>query len=216
MKNIPMFTTDAGVASLILEEIPYRNEAYIRIYSATDPEKLIEEAVSFCRTVGADTVFATADVFLEQYPVHTEIFLMQCEKRRIPAGTAQLHLMTEATLQQWCEIYNAHMKNIPNASTITHSKARKLLEENNCYFVHDNGVDLGIGKISENGVDAIVSLVPGRGGDVMLALCGAVHSDMVSVEVAFNNAPAIKLYERLGFVRKQIISKWFCVSRKNT
>ena len=31
MKDIPVFTTDFGVASLILKEIPYRGEAYIRI-----------------------------------------------------------------------------------------------------------------------------------------------------------------------------------------
>ena len=31
MKDIPMFTTPYGAASLILKEIPYRKEAYIRV-----------------------------------------------------------------------------------------------------------------------------------------------------------------------------------------
>ena len=31
MKDIPAFTTENGIASLILREIPYREEAYIRI-----------------------------------------------------------------------------------------------------------------------------------------------------------------------------------------
>ena len=31
MRDFPIFTTEYGVSSLILKEIPYRNEAYIRI-----------------------------------------------------------------------------------------------------------------------------------------------------------------------------------------
>ena len=216
MKNIPMFTTDAGVASLILEEIPYKKEAYVRIQSATDPDKLIEETISFCKAAGADAVFAAGHSFLERYPIHAEILRMECEKMLLSAGTAELQPLKETTLLQWCEIYNTHMKNIPNASTMTHCKARKLLEEKECYFVYDNEVLLGIGKVSNNGVDAIVSLVPGKGRDVMLALCSAVDSVVVSVEVASNNIPATKLYQKLGFVRKEIISKWYCVSRKST
>ena len=31
MKDFPVFTTENGVASLILKEIPYRGEAYIHL-----------------------------------------------------------------------------------------------------------------------------------------------------------------------------------------
>ena len=34
MKDIPFFTTDYGVAGLILKEVPYKKEAYIRILEA--------------------------------------------------------------------------------------------------------------------------------------------------------------------------------------
>ena len=215
MKNIPMFTTDSGVASLILEEIPYKAEAYIRIHSASNPDKLIEETVSFCKAVGADAVFAAGHDFLERYPLYTQILRMECLKADIPAGTAKLQPVEESTLLQWCEIYNTYMKNVPNAATMSHGKA-KGLSLNNCFYVYENGTMLGIGIVSEGGIDAIVSLVRGRGIDVMLALCTAVSSAVISVEVASNNIPAIKLYQKLGFIRKEIISKWYCVSRKST
>ena len=43
MRNIPVFTTEFGVASLILKEIPYTGIAYVRLQSSLFPEKLLEE-----------------------------------------------------------------------------------------------------------------------------------------------------------------------------
>ena len=58
MKDIPMFTTPYGVASLSLREVPYQKAAYICILSADQPEMLLEECVSFCRACGAEKVYA--------------------------------------------------------------------------------------------------------------------------------------------------------------
>ena len=49
MRDIPVFTTQYGVASLVLREIPYRQEAYISIQSSLQPEQLLEECIGFCR-----------------------------------------------------------------------------------------------------------------------------------------------------------------------
>ena len=48
MKDIPVFDTPYGVASLFLREIPYRGRAYIKIQSALEPEKLLEENRERC------------------------------------------------------------------------------------------------------------------------------------------------------------------------
>ena len=56
MRDIPVFTTEYGVASLVLREIPYRQEAYISIQSSLQPEELLAECVSFCRACGAEKV----------------------------------------------------------------------------------------------------------------------------------------------------------------
>ena len=43
MKDIPVFTTENGAASLILREIPYRKRAHIRLQATREPEALLEE-----------------------------------------------------------------------------------------------------------------------------------------------------------------------------
>ena len=55
MKDFPCFATDDGVASLILKEIPYRQEAYIR-FQDVQPGRFapfLEECVSFCEALAA-------------------------------------------------------------------------------------------------------------------------------------------------------------------
>ena len=54
MKNIPVFTTEHGAASLFLREIPYRKRAHIKLQATQEPEKLLEECISFCRACGAE------------------------------------------------------------------------------------------------------------------------------------------------------------------
>ena len=58
MRDIPMFTTEYGVASLVLKEIPYRQEAYICILATEQPRELLDECISFCRVCGAEKIFA--------------------------------------------------------------------------------------------------------------------------------------------------------------
>ena len=70
MRDFPMFTTEYGVASLVLREVPYRQEAYVIIQSALQPEELLRECISFCRMVGAEKVFARGHEIIEQFPLH--------------------------------------------------------------------------------------------------------------------------------------------------
>ena len=66
MKNIPMFTTENGVASLILQEIPYRREAYVHIRSTAAPEAFFRECVDFCKMAGAEKIYLTGHPLLEK------------------------------------------------------------------------------------------------------------------------------------------------------
>ena len=72
-----MFTTEYGVASLILKEVPYRQEAYIIIQSTEQPGELLKECVSFCRMAGAEKIYAKGHELLEQYPLHTAVYEMR-------------------------------------------------------------------------------------------------------------------------------------------
>ena len=76
MNDIPMFTTEYGVASLVLKEIPYRKQAHIKLISTQEPEKLLRECVGFCCACGAEYISATGDACLEKYPLVTQMWMM--------------------------------------------------------------------------------------------------------------------------------------------
>ena len=79
MKDFPVFTTEYGVASLVLKEIPYRGESYIHIRDSQEPEKLLEECVSFCRVCGAEKIYAAGDPILEKHPLRVCVYEMRGE-----------------------------------------------------------------------------------------------------------------------------------------
>lgn len=211
MKNIPMFTTDAGVASLTLEEIPYKGCAYIRLQSATSPEKLLADAIGFCRAAGALDIYATGDDHLEVYPFHTEIWEMQCARCELRAENVELIQVDDSTVTQWQQLYNRYMANVPNATTMTASGAKNLLDTKDAYFVYSEGNCIGIGKARRNKIEVVISLIPGKGSDVLRALCGVLEDGTIKVEVVSTNTRAVKLYERHGFEKTRILAKWYKV-----
>ena len=209
MKNIPVFTTEYGVASLTLREIPYRNRAYIKIRSTSEPDKLLEECVAFCRACGAEWISAAGDAYLEQYPLITEMWLMTCNRESIGETDACLFPMTEATVDRWLQLYNQRMADVPNAAYLDSKDGKEFLENGDCYFVHRNGKLLGIGKAAGDSIDIVIAAEPGMGETVMQALCSVLTEDVVRVVVAAANERAVKLYQRMGFFAVNVITKWF-------
>ena len=211
MRDIPMFTTEYGVASLILREIPYRGEAYIRIQDTACPKELLEECVSFCRVAGAEKIYATGHDYLQNYPLHTKVLRMMRAIDGLPKTDAMTMPVMEQTLDQWREIYNDAMKPVDNASYMDAREAKRRLQEGNCYFVHRGRELLGIGIASDDTIHAVISVKPGAGQDVLLALTHALFSENVILEVASTNTRAICLYERLGFIATAELSTWYAV-----
>ena len=213
MKNIPMFTTEFGVASLILEEIPYKNIGYIKIQSSATPEWFLNECVDFCKAIGAEQIYASGHEYLWSYPLYTEILRLECEKAIIEPGNLEVRWIDESTVQLWCDVYNRQMHDVPNAATLLAEKVKKLIPDRVCCLLYEKERLLGIGKLDDDKVDAIASVVPGRGADVMRTLCGCISGDKVVVEVAATNIPAMRLYNKLGFQKVETISTWYCVNK---
>ena len=209
VRNIPVFTTEYGVASLVLESIPARQEAFIHIRSSLEPEKLLRECKEFCVACGAERIYATGDGFVEQYPFYMAVWRMQGNRETIGDTDAALFPLQEKTAEKWRQIYNEKMRGVPKAAYLTTFSMKKLLNEGDAYFVHRNGELLGIGVATGDRIDAVASVVPGMGAQVVRALCHALSEDVVTVEVASTNQPAIKLYERLGFVPVAELSRWY-------
>jgi len=209
MKDMPVFTTEYGVASLVLREIPYQQTAYIRIQSSLAPQKLVEECVSFCRMVGAERIFATGDPCLENYPFHTEMYRMVCARDSMAETDAALWPVQEHTAGEFQTIFNRKAPSIPNGAWMTDSDTKEMLKTGEGYFVHRGDVLLGIGRVYEGELRFVASVVPGAGADVVKALCHAITEDTVTLTVASTNAKAMTLYERLGFVKVETLSRWY-------
>ena len=211
MKDFPVFTTEYGVASLILKEIPYRQEAYIHLQATQQPEELLAECVSFCRICGAEGIYARGHEFLEQYPLHTAVYEMRGEAWVDESKLEQLFPVTEKTVGKWRRICNERMRGVDNAATQEARDEKEILASGGAYFVHSNGTLLGIGWIRDNTLLAVASVEPGAGERVMHTLMSLMPGLTMTLEVASTNERAIRLYEKLGFIKTREISRWYRV-----
>ena len=217
MRDFPVFTTENGVSSITLKEVPYKGVAYIKIQSSLQPESFLQECVDFCKMAGANKVYASGHKMLEKYPLHTAIFQMSVLRESLSESDASLFPVTEKTAERWRSIYNEKMFPIANSSTMTRADMEALIKQGGGYFVHREEEILGIGIARGETVESIIAVRPGAGREVMLALCGSLSSERVLIEVASTNEKAIRLYENLGFLKIAEISRWYdALTRKNT
>lgn len=212
MKDFPMFTTEYGVASLILKEVPYRQVAFVNILDVQVGSfaEHLAECVSFCRMVGAERIFAKGHDNLKQYPLHSIVYKMSMPNiSREPE--ACLWPVTEETVAQWREIYNKGMRPFDNHATMTAHDEKKIIQSGGAYFVHRDGELLGIGWMEGNELLALVSCKPGMGETVARTLFTTVEDEQITLTVVNTNEKAIRLYERMGFVKTGEVSRWYQV-----
>lgn len=213
MRDIPIFTTEDGVASLILKQIPYREQAYIWVQDV-QPEgldNLIRECVGFCRAAGAEQVFASGHPGLEAYPLHTIIYDMAGEVVCNEPPLGRLWPVTEETVSRWRTIYNERMKGIDNAAALSSFDEKQILESGGAYFVHDGAELWGIGWLEEDRLLAVASVKPGMGQSVLEVLMSVCGSNRLTLEVASTNQRAVRLYESMGFLKTGEKSRWYRV-----
>lgn len=209
MRDFPVFTTENGVGSLVLKEIPYSGIAYVTVRDSSFPTEFLKECLDFCRAVGAERIYATGHTLLENYPLHTTVLRMSASWDVIPETDACLFPVTEETLPRCREIYNARMKNVDNAAYMSEVAGREMLKRGDGYFVHKDGHLLGIGMASDDRIDCVVSAEHGKGREVVCALAHALMCDRVQLDVASTNHRAIRLYESLGFIKTAEVSRWY-------
>ena len=209
MRDFPVFTTENGVGSLVLKEIPYRSIAYVTIHDSSFPTEFLEECLAFCRAVGAERIYASGHEILEEYPLYTSVIRMSGAKETIPETDACLFPVTDKTLSRWREIYNDKMKDVDNASFMSESQAEEMLKRGDGYFIHTDGELLGIGMASNDQIECIASVKPGCGSTIVSALVHGLLSERIVLEVASTNSRAIRLYESLGFIKTSEISRWY-------
>ncbi len=201
MRNIPVFTTDFGVASLILKEIPYKQLAFVIVRDVQPGglRELLTECVGFCRAAGAERVLASGCPELEAYPVAIEIEKMTLTYTpEMPP--AMLWPVTEETVCRWRTLYNEKMSGFDAHATLSAAEEKEILTSGGAYFVHRDGETLGLGWVEGEELLALVSVKPGMGETVARTLFTAMNTDRITLEVAADNAKALALYRKMGFV----------------
>ena len=211
MKDFPIFTTEYGVASLVLREIPYRGEAFITIQDSQEPDKLLEECVSFCRVCGAEKIYARGNEYLERFPLHCIIYEMRGQSQVDESKVENLWPVTEENIGSWRQMLNERMANVDNAGTLVKAGEQEILQSGGAYFVHHNGDLLGAGWICGDELMLIASFQPGAGERVMHTLMSIVPGQQLKLQVVSTNERAIRLYERLGFIKTAELRRWYRV-----
>lgn len=213
MRDFPFFTTDYGVSSLVLKEIPYRSQAYIQILDVQEEsfDEHLAECVSFCRMCGAECVFAEGHEKLKKYPVYTAVNRMQGIIEPDPEQIASLFPVTEETVATWRRIYNESMRGVDNASTLESRDEKEILSSGGAYFVHDTGKLLGIFWLEGNKLLAVAAVERGTGQRIMHTMLTLLDGEVLTLEVASTNQKAIRLYEKLGLVATAQLKCWYRV-----
>ena len=215
MKDIPLFTTEFGVADLILKEVPYREAAYIRIHAVQEGGivPLLDECRKFCAMVGAEHIYASGHELPAAFPRYTSVLELQGTAQADSEKTANLFPVTEETVSKWRGIYNERMRNVDNAATLESRDEQKIVSSGGAYFVHDNGEFLGIGWLEDTKLLAMAAVKPGAGERVMNSLMSLIEGSSMTLEVASTNSKAIRLYEKLGFIPVKEVSCWYDVRK---
>ena len=211
MKDFPMFTTEYGVASLILKEVPYRQEAYIIIQSTQQPKELLEECISFCRVVGAEKIYARGHEFVESCPLHCAIYEMRGQVPVDEQKTANLWPVTPENIGAWRDFLNSRMKGIDNAGTLEKSGEKEILDLGGAYFVHRSGELLGAGWIVDGELMLIAAAEKGMGEQVLHTLLSAAVSEEIRLQVVSTNERAIGFYEKMGLIKTAELRRWYRV-----
>ena len=213
MRDMPVFTTEFGVASLVLKEVPYRQEGYIRVLDVQPGQltELIEECASFCRAVGAERVYAAGHEGLEAYPLFTAVYEMRITAWVDQEKLRSLFPVTEQTVGKWRSLLNDRMRHTDNAATLEMRDEKRILESGGAYFIHRDGKLLGLGWLEGEELLTVASLAPGAGEEVMHSLMSVVEGASITLQVASTNKRAIRLYEKLGFIKTRECSRWYRV-----
>lgn len=199
MKDLPVFPCQDGMASLILSEIPYRQEAYILLRAVYGSlAALVRQCANFCADAGAKRIYVSGEGELSAYPVYARLIDRSIERALLPRVSAR----TERTdSDEWAALYNERFRAVPCAKTY------RKTPENAC-FIFDGDARIGLGLCIGDELAAVASLERGRGAACVCALAAQMDAGRIRLLCAEENTAAMRLYDRLGFSNDGVRRVW--------
>lgn len=215
MRNIPIFTAEHGLASLILREIPYSGRAYVMVRSvwSGQTQALLAECRQFCTAAGAGEVYASWE--MEALPVPHAYDVLELSRPRAglppPKEPVELEPLSERNAAQYLDIYNRCFRTLPGAASYDREDMRRLMEKDLAFLAKRRGryaavAELGAGSLA--GV-AVLPEFHGLGHDWTLTVLARLETPELTLRVASTNNRALALYRRLGFGADRTVSRWW-------
>ena len=200
MRDIPLFTVTDGMATLILHEIPFRQEAYVWIRTVFGSvEGLVKECTGFCRSAGADRIYFSGDMDLSAFPVHARLIYRSVDRSTLP--TTQAVALPSEKEDLWLEHYRRSFLPVPVAQSTPSPEGR--------YDIFIDGKLIGIGQIQGGMLMSIASLEKGLGTDCLCALAAHSIGTKLRLVCAEENLRAMKFYDKLGFSKEDVKEVWY-------
>ena len=204
MKDFPIYTCSDGIASLILREIPYRQEGYILLRSVfTDVRALLRTCEGVCRAAGAERIYCSGGFDLSDYPIHARLVLRRIAVADLPETAAVAVPVSSEESTEWTRLHRERFSAVVMAASCVCAK--------NAYWVEENGSRIGLGHFHGSRLDSFASLVGGKGQDCLCALAREMHTQTLELLCAEENRPAMRLYDRLGFSVGTLREAWHTV-----
>lgn len=217
MKDLPIFTTPSGAASLILREIPYKKTAYVLVRSVLPGGmgETLSECRAFCVQAGAERVLASADGPLG-LPHDHDMLELSRPKSGLPAPEPPVPLVsvTRENVPDYQAVYNRLFTPIPGAATCHGAELARLLSSGGAFLAMRDGQPAGIGETDGSELRA-VGVLPeyrGLGRRLTLTLLDKLEGPELFLRVSSANGRAMRLYERLGFQQRGVLSRWYLVT----
>lgn len=205
MKDIPIFTSTEGIASLILREIPASREAYVLIRGVfTESERLMSECEQFCRLAGAEQVYFSGEADFAGCRVYARLLERSVDCAVLPPTRACAVPVTADTAAEWSAAYRARFAGVP--------AARRCVQPQDACLICAAERRIGIGQLSGDLLLTLASLERGCGADCVAAMAALCSAPRLRLLCAMENAPAMALYDRLGFDCGNVKEIWY--SRK--
>ncbi len=201
MKDIPIFTACNGIASLILNQIPYRGDGYVLIRSIfSNAQDFMQECEHFCRMAGAQRVYFSGEADFAGMQIHATLLEREILQKNLPDSTAQAVETTDPS--EWISLYNENFRAVP--------AAKYCREAKNAYDILKDGKRIGIGQVVHDRILTVAALQRGAGADCVRALAKLCDGETVYLNCAKENLPAMRLYDRLGFSEGSVKEIWYC------
>lgn len=215
MRNIPIFTAEHGLASLILREIPYSGRAYVLLRSVWNgqTQALLDECRMFCSLAGAEEVYASQD--LEDLPAdHAyDILELRLPRADLPDldEPVDLEPLNEDNMEEYRDVYNRCFRPVTGATAYDRSDVQRLLGQELAYLVRRDGVCVAVAERSEQGLAGVAVLpeAKGLGYGLTLTVLHQVDAPELCLRVSSDNQRAMNLYRRIGFGGNRITSRWW-------